>query len=374
MSLKPCAEWGISLLSEVMTFVAAAAALVAWREYSLRAKLEARQQDVDWQNVAMRRSLSQLSVGFALIGSDDEVRFQNVVSDELLGSASESYWSAPHHEKLLAFLQSSKGQTSGNRDIEISNGETKALVNAIVLEIDNEHRVLLLQNLEAEALAHLRLREFVANASHELKTPLAAIIGMLDLLPHMTAEKQGDLTLRLQKNANGLAILVDDLLTLSRAESAESALSPSACDVIAIANEVVEQFELKANYKKLDLELEAPATLMVVGDRLALRRVLSNLVENALTYTDNGSVVVRLSDGDDAWSIEVEDTGPGIDAEHLPQLFQRFFRIDPARSRALGGTGLGLSIVRNFVERMNGTINVESAIGKGSVFRVELPK
>jgi two-component system phosphate regulon sensor histidine kinase PhoR len=197
---------------------------------------------------------------------------------------------------------------------------------------------------------------------------------MLDLLPHMTAEKQGDLTLRLQKNANGLAILVDDLLTLSRAESAESALSPSACDVIEIANEVVEQFELKANYKKLDLELEAPATLMVVGDRLALRRVLSNLVENALTYTDNGSVVVRLSDGDDAWSIEVEDTGPGIDAEHLPQLFQRFFRIDPARSRALGGTGLGLSIVRNFVERMNGTINVESAIGKGSVFRVELPK
>ncbi|HIA38958.1 MAG TPA: hypothetical protein EYN86_05570 [Planctomycetes bacterium] len=137
---------------------------------------------------------------------------------------------------------------------------------------------------------------------------------------------------------------------------------------------MIEQFKLKANYRSLSLELEAPSKLMVVADELALSRVLSNLVENALAYTDKGSVVVRLADHSSLWSIEVEDSGPGIAAEHIPRLFQRFFRIDAARSRALGGTGLGLSIVRNFVERMDGAITVESTIGKGSIFRVELPK
>jgi two-component system phosphate regulon sensor histidine kinase PhoR len=355
-------------------FIAAAAVLVAVREYLRRAKLESQQQDLDWQNIALRRSLSQLSVGFVLLGGDDAVRFQNVVADDLLGETSASYWGGAHHKKLVAFLQQSKGQASGNREIEISNDEGKSLVNAIVLEIDNEFRVLLLQNLEAEALAHLRLREFVANASHELKTPIAAIIGMLDLLPHMTSEKQTDLTERLQRNANSLAILVDDLLTLSRAESSASPFTPVACDAIELANRVIEQFKLKANYRSLSLELEAPSKLMVVADELALSRVLSNLVENALAYTDKGSVVVRLADHSSLWSIEVEDSGPGIAAEHIPRLFQRFFRIDAARSRALGGTGLGLSIVRNFVERMDGAITVESTIGKGSIFRVELPK
>ena len=197
---------------------------------------------------------------------------------------------------------------------------------------------------------------------------------MLDLLPHMPAEKQVDLIERLQKNASSLANLVDDLLTLSRAESVASSIDVAACDVTELASEVVEKYRLKANLKKLNLELQAPGELKIVADKLALERVMSNLVENALTYTENGGVIVRVQDGEKSWVFEVEDSGPGIDAKHLPQLFQRFFRIDPARSRALGGTGLGLSIVRNFIERMDGTINVESTIGAGSIFRVELPK
>ena len=362
------------MLNSLLIVVAAAAVVIAWRQRARRQRLELRQSELDSQNISLRRSLSQLSVGFVLVDGSDTILFQNKVADALLGKPVAQYWGAAQHLDLVNFLRSSKGSASGNREIKIVNDEDSSLVNAVILELDNEQRVLLLQNLEAEAQAHLRLREFVANASHELKTPLSAIIGMLDLLPHMPAEKQVDLIERLQKNASSLANLVDDLLTLSRAESVASSIDVAACDVTELASEVVEKYRLKANFKKLNLELQAPGELKIVADKLALERVMSNLVENALTYTENGGVIVRVQDGEKSWVFEVEDSGPGIDAKHLPQLFQRFFRIDPARSRALGGTGLGLSIVRNFIERMDGTINVESTIGAGSIFRVELPK
>lgn len=361
-------------LDATLIVIAIAAVALAWHERRARLRLAARQENLDWENIALRRTLSQLSVGFVLLDDNDVVRFQNQVADDILGAALAQYWGAAQHVELVAFLQSSKGMASGNREIDILKSEGKLLVNAIVLEFDNEHRVLLLQNLEAEAQAHLRLREFVANASHELKTPIAAIVGMLDLLPRLPSEKRIELTERLQRNATSLTKLVDDLLTLSRAETTSSPISPQPCDVVIATREIIDQFQLKANFKRLTLELDAPDSLITVVDGLAFSRVIHNLVENALTYTESGGVTVRLIDNASSWMIEVEDSGPGIESEHIPQLFQRFFRVDAARSRKLGGTGLGLSIVRNFVERMGGTVEVESAIDKGSVFRVELPK
>lgn len=220
-------------------------------------------------------------------------------------------------------------------------------------------------------------RDFVANASHELRTPLTSIRGFVEALEDGGLEDGGTakrFLARIRANADRMAALVDDLLELSRLESGAQPATIEPLDSAAVAADVIASFANIAARKSIALETVAFPVPPVRGDADRLRRILEHLVDNALKYTpDGGRVTVRVAPFREGAVVSVEDTGPGIAAEHLPRLFERFYRVDTARSRELGGTGLGLSIVKHLAESMGASVAVSGVLGKGSTFAVRLP-
>jgi two-component system phosphate regulon sensor histidine kinase PhoR len=220
-------------------------------------------------------------------------------------------------------------------------------------------------------------RDFVANASHELRTPLTSIRGFVEALEDGGLEEPetaGRFLSRIRANADRMASLVDDLLELSRLESGAQAPALEPLDCGAVVADVVASFAKIAARKSIALESVEARIPPVSSDADRLRRILEHLVDNALKYTpDGGRVTVRVAPEGEGVAVSVEDTGPGIGPEHLPRLFERFYRVDTARSRELGGTGLGLSIVKHLAESMGASVKVTSVVGTGSTFEVRLP-
>ncbi|MEK7477616.1 MAG: ATP-binding protein [Candidatus Coatesbacteria bacterium] len=221
-------------------------------------------------------------------------------------------------------------------------------------------------------------QDFVANVSHELKTPVTAIRGLAETLiddPAMDRETHRGFLAKVRDQAERLSRLVGDLLALSRVESGGAALEREALDFRDPVQDSVRALESAAGAKGIGFEAAiSPEPLAVRGDREALRQVADNLLDNAVKYTPAGGrvrVVLRREAGEAV--LEVIDTGPGIGPEHLGRIFERFYRVDKARSRELGGTGLGLSIVRHVALAHGGQASVESTVGQGSTFRVRLP-
>ena len=222
-------------------------------------------------------------------------------------------------------------------------------------------------------------KDFVANVSHELRTPVTAVRTALEtaraVLEQNPAEADRFLAI-VDRHTERLMLLVRDLLDLSRAESGHLALGIGAVMATEVVQEVFEVFKEPAARRQLTLVDAVPADLPpLLADRGALVQVLTNLVENAVKYTDErGSVTVRGRAEAAQVILTVEDSGPGIASKHLPRLFERFYRVDPGRSRDRGGTGLGLSIVKHLAEAMGGGVSVQSAPGRGSTFIVRLPR
>lgn len=222
-------------------------------------------------------------------------------------------------------------------------------------------------------------RDFVANVSHELRTPVAAIVAAIETLrgPAVRDVSTASAFLDLiDRNVQRLHRLLEDLLDLSRIESHDFHLNKEPLNLDSLVQHVLSLFDQRAAAKSIRLDRDIPELVgMVNADRRALEQVLTNLVENAIKYCPDGtSVTVRaLVDGPSV-RLQVEDTGPGIEARHLPRLFERFYRVDAGRSRAIGGTGLGLSIVKNLVDAMGSTITVESAVGQGTTFSITLQR
>jgi len=228
-------------------------------------------------------------------------------------------------------------------------------------------------------------RDFVANVSHELKTPIASIKGFVETLLDGAAEDPTDRRRFLDivaRQADRLASIIEDLLALSRIEQSEEAGNLPR-DPVAIADllaAVAADCQPRAADRSIRLELSCPESLVVAVNAPLLEQAVINLVDNAIKYSDPGRTV-RLSadeepagpEGGAAVTIVVRDEGCGIDAEHLPRLFERFYRVDKARSRKLGGTGLGLSIVKHIVQAHDGTVAVHSEPGVGSTFTIRLP-
>ena len=221
-------------------------------------------------------------------------------------------------------------------------------------------------------------RDFVANASHELRTPLTSIRGFVEALEDGAVDEPQTAQRFLGKirtHADRMAALVEDLLELGRLESGARAPEPEETLLSEVAEDVVASFAGAATRKDVSLRRTDRGAPPVVTDPERLRRILENLVDNAVKYTPaGGRVEVTTSAGPDGSArIEVADNGPGIAGEHVARIFERFYRVDKARSRELGGTGLGLSIVRHLAESVGATVSVESEPGRGSRFRVLLP-
>ncbi len=230
---------------------------------------------------------------------------------------------------------------------------------------------------ELRRLETLR-REFVANVSHELKTPLTAICGLVETLlddGEMDAATQRRFLEKVERQAERLATLVRDLLTLSRVEQDETSIEWAPLDLRDPVLESLRGLALTAEEKGITLEQDVPeAAVVVAGDRETLRQAVDNLLDNAVKYTPvGGRVWLRLRvDGQQA-VVEVADTGIGIEPRDQARVFERFYRVDKARSRELGGTGLGLSIVKHVALAHQGEVSVRSALNEGSTFTVRLP-
>ncbi|MEX2644579.1 MAG: ATP-binding protein [Acetobacterales bacterium] len=232
--------------------------------------------------------------------------------------------------------------------------------------------------------------DFVANASHELRTPLAALIGYIETLRGPAAddtEAHGRFLQIMHEQSQRMSRLVDDLLSLSRIELNEHSPPTEPIVVGIIARKAAEVLELRARQRDMsvvvDVALDVP---QVAGDEYELMQVFQNLIDNAIKYGARGTRVRirvgRVQPDDVAanprlrqWAtfVSVEDQGDGIPREHIPRLTERFYRVDPARSRALGGTGLGLAIVKHILNRHRGALIIDSEVGRGSVFTAYFP-
>ena len=220
-------------------------------------------------------------------------------------------------------------------------------------------------------------RDFVANVSHELRTPLTVIGGFAETLTHadLPVEERRQFADRIVSNTKRMQRLVDDLLDLSRIESGGWIPTPDDVDLRALVNDALAEAADAASVTGLGLTTEIDDDAMhVLADATAMRQILRNLVENAVRHTTHGAIVVaahRLPGR--RLEIVVRDTGSGIAPEHLTRIFERFYRVDPARSRQEGGTGLGLAIVKHLVEAHGGTIRAESRVGEGTTIAMNFP-
>ncbi len=265
---------------------------------------------------------------------------------------------------------------------------TQILANESTLEspslnaLEHEIRKLLRERKEElekiEKLERHR-REFLGNVSHEMKTPLFHIQGYVSTLAENNIDdpelSQRYLD-RTEKSIERLISILEDLDTISQLETKEFKDEMEPFDMVELCKDVLESEEMDAQKKNISLVLQNEQEKMpVIGDRFRIRQVVINLVVNSIRYgKKDGETRIRIKNGGDTITVEVADNGIGIAAEHLPRLFERFYRVDKGRSREQGGTGLGLSIVKHILEAHHQSIHVMSTLGAGSVFSFQLKK
>lgn len=228
-----------------------------------------------------------------------------------------------------------------------------------------------------ERLQRMR-SQFLANVSHELRTPIFSIQGYLETLLNGAMDDPKVNKHFLQKanqNTVNLSNLLNDLIDISMIESGEMRMSYRYFDINIFIQSIISEFIPIAEEKNIKLIFNpAKEGLQVFGDKDKLRQVFVNLLQNAIKYTDDGSIEVLLEEDKKLVNITVKDTGIGIPEEDINRVFERFYRVDKARSRAVGGTGLGLAIVKHIIEAHNSKIIVQSRLGEGSTFSFKLKK
>jgi two-component system phosphate regulon sensor histidine kinase PhoR len=240
------------------------------------------------------------------------------------------------------------------------------------------------QKKEVDDLKKLELyrKEFLGNVSHELKTPIFNIQGyILTLLDGAMDDTNvnRDYLEKSEKNIERMINIVQDLEIISQLEAGEIRLVPTTFDIVALIHEIFEMLEIKAQKRKITFHfhdsIDDDSEVFVEADKEKIRQVLINLIENSIKYgNEGGRTKVSFYDMDENVLVEISDNGIGIDAVHIPRLFERFYRVDKSRSRNQGGSGLGLAIVKHIIESHQQTVNVRSAPGVGSTFSLTLKK
>lgn len=332
--------------------------------------------------------LSSMVEGVVAVDRDERVVHMNRVAGRLMGLdpdtvLGKSIWEITRIPELLETLRDTlRREEMVHRGVRLVGPQDRILeLNATPLDAGGgviAGAVLVLEDITQLRRLETMRRDFFANVSHELKTPITVIRGMVETLlddPDASPEVRERFLSKVCDQSDRLANLVTDLLSLSRLESGGvGALVP--LDIRDVVEESTDSLLNTAEGRQIDLILQLPSEPVVIeGEDEALLQAVNNLVDNALKYTqEGGSVWVRVR-GDGALAeIEVEDNGPGIDPRHLERIFERFYRIDKARSREVGGTGLGLAIVKHTVRALQGEVAVESIPGKGAKFRMRFPQ
>jgi two-component system phosphate regulon sensor histidine kinase PhoR len=282
------------------------------------------------------------------------------------------YWEVVRSSKFDELInQVMEKKESSSAEVELNE---KIFLSSAAYLGSQELAVVTLHDLtEAKRLERVK-KEFVVNVTHELRTPLTAIKGFVETLEEEKDKKKQNYLRIIKRNTDRLIRIVEDLLSLTELEEKEFPLEREEVNLKELAENVFKIFEQEAKEKDLYLKLLADEKLPLVrADSFRLEQMFVNLLDNGLKYTEKGGVTVGLKSKENEVIIEVEDTGIGIAAEHLPRIFERFYTVDKARSRKLGGTGLGLSIVKHIVFLHGGKIQVKSDLGLGTKFTVTLP-
>lgn len=347
---------------------------------TLAAELQRRLGQLEAEREEMTALIDSMAEGVLAVESDGTLRRANPAARSMFGLP-ERLDEQVRPEAIArrkAFLQLVDEALAGQQVLptELTLDETTLLATAQPLPRGGAVLVFL-DTTELKRLEGVR-RDFVANASHELKTPLTVIRGNAETLADedLPPELRRRFTESLKTNADRLQSILDDLLDLSRIESGGWTPEPEELSLASVAAQAWEPFEDAAREKGVEFRVDvAEGAATVHADPSALTQVLSNLFSNALRYTPaGGQITLRSRLLRAGWiRIEVEDTGTGIPPAHLTRIFERFYRVDPARSRAEGGTGLGLSIVRHLVERHGGRVEARSRPGEGTTILVSLP-
>ena len=334
--------------------------------------------------------LSAMREGVLAVDSDERILTFNQAAGSFLGidlSSTKGYaiQEVVRNADILRFLSrvlTGDGPIEG--EIVLHGPENKFLqLNGTLLQdiAGNKIGALVVLNdiTRLRQLENIR-REFVANVSHELKTPVTSIKGYVETLQEGALDDKDNVQKFLDivlKQSDHLNAIVDDLLSLSRieqdAESGEVQLTEE--NLGRILEAAVVDYELKAREREIKLMVNYGEEVMVKANSRLLKQAIGNLLDNAIKYSEPGKAVeVEATGNTDEVVIRVSDHGNGIAPEHLPRLFERFYRVDRGRSRELGGTGLGLAIVKHITQAHGGHVTVESSLGKGSIFTLHLPK
>lgn len=344
------------------------------RVEKLRAKARSRKKKYHRLLREVRESTGALSDGGIILNADHEMLWFNPAAARLLGlnpstDIGNRLDNLLRHPDFAAYLAEPKGE-----GIAVpSPAEEAGWLTVQIIPYGKEQRLAIVRDITHEIKLERTRRDFVANASHELRSPLTVISGYIDMLaddPDMPETWRSPVA-EMQRQAQRMTGILRDLIELTRLESAESSAAREFVDMAALLAPIAQEFQGRAG-PAVELRLETDTALL--GKESELHSIFYNLVNNAVRFTPpTGKVsIVWRADGAGA-VLDVIDTGIGIPKEQIPRVTERFYRVDPGRSRATGGTGLGLAIVKHALQRHEGKLTIASREGEGSTFSCHFP-
>jgi len=332
-------------------------------------------REIRVQNEEIQSILASIREGLCVLDRDARIVLCNASFRRIAGSDAPEgrhFWEVVRSSSAAEVVRKAR-EGGAESAAEIAIGDRAFFCSVSRLAAAERWVVTLTDVTEFRALEKTK-RDFVVNVSHELKTPLTAIKGFVETMEPKAEEENRPYLEIIRRNTDRLIAIVEDLLVLSQLEARGTKTDREPVDVRPVAENILKLFEKRAAEKGIALALEAPAGLPEIkADPVQIEGLILNLVDNAVKYTEKGSVKVRLSAGEGRFLIEVADTGIGIDAAHQPHVFERFYVADKSRAKKPGGTGLGLAIVKHIALAHQGTVSLKSRIGEGTTFSVSLP-
>ena len=334
-------------------------------------ELSTRQREFDAITENMRE-------GFLIVDNKCSILSSNRSALRLLGiddaQKPENLHQAVCSGKLLDLVDNALAGTRGDEEITVGGGTWQLFANPVITAGHVTGAIIIFMDVTEREQREALRREFSANVSHELKTPLTSITGFAELMKEgmVPKEKMQEFSGDIYRESRRLIDLVDDIIQLSRLDEGTANFSKSPVDLYTLSGQVIESLRPVAQKQDITLTLSGQHAV-IEGVEQLLQEMVYNLCDNAIKYNiSGGSVTVSVWQNGQTVTLSVVDTGIGIPEEELPHIFERFYRVDKARSREKGGTGLGLAIVADWLKNAGGDIQVESTLGEGTTFRVTL--
>jgi len=343
---------------------------------NMAARMKTLFEELSGQKEELDILISSLQEGILVLGKEEEIvlcnnSFRKIVGNNLTGGR--PYWEYFRIPQFDGLIKKTK-ETKTNISEEISFNNKAFLCSATFLAAKEEIAIIFHDITSIRDLEKIKT-DFVSNISHELRTPLTAIKGFVETLQDTVVSGENKHYLDIvHRNTDRLINIINDLLFLSELEEKSIKLEPTELDLKLLLESITRIFEQKLKEKSLSFNMDIDAMLpLIKADSFKLEQMFINLIDNAIKYTEKGSIKISLKEIEGKIEIVIEDTGIGIANEHLSRIFERFYVVDKSRSKKLGGTGLGLSIVKHVVMLHNGFIDVKSSSGNGTKFIIMLP-